>query len=773
MNQSSFSWLTERRFRAAGLLWLAVLLLAGALLAQRWHSGALRIQSNIYALLPASEYRPEVTTAYQRVNDEVNNRLFIALQAADPTALERATGETLRRAADSGLLSGAPLTDAAGTGPGLYAHRAVLLSDADREALLGGNYPALTERALAQLASPLFNASDQQLREDPLLLFPRFLMERAAGAGASELEQGWPTRHDARHSLRLLVFTLRGKPFNLDYQSQLLPWVEQLRAQAPHWGASVRATGTVLYAAAASNEAQREISIISLGASLGLMVLIWIAFRSPRPLLTETASLAGGCLIAFLGTELVFGEVHLMTLIFGASLIGVSVDYSMHFMCAQAAHPERPALLTLKDLLPGLLMGLITTVAAYVCMAATPFPGLMQIAVFSGLGLLASWVTGVLMLPRLRPLDTRHARAAVRRLVALRLWAAQHLRWRMSLLLGLPVLALVLALQWRVDDNVRNLQSMDPGLLRDEAFIQENFQARQSGQFMVVYGADEAVTAEREASLLVRLRTLVAQHRLQGFQALGQWWPTTATQAQTLKALQDLPDAVLRNYADAAGLDYAQLRQWRSDLAGIAPLPTGTLELPALRPLHISAGIRLVTLTGISDYAQVAAAAKLPGVQFVDPVNELSATFGRYRRYGSMLVLVATVLLAAVLAWRYGLAAVPGTLGPVLLSMLTTLLLLLWCGVSINLFVVMALFLILGIGVDYSIFYQESYAHGASVAVGVTLCMLSTALGFGLLGISHTTVIHGFGLTVLFGVLTSFLFASLMTHAHSADQSLQ
>jgi len=180
-----------------------------------------------------------------------------------------------------------------------------------------------------------------------------------------------------------------------------------------------------------------------------------------------------------------------------------------------------------------------------------------------------------------------------------------------------------------------------------------------------------------------------------------------------------------------------------------------------------------VTLSGIADYREVARAGAVPGVQFVDPVHELSATFGRYRLYGGWLVLAATLLLSAALAWRYGAAALPATLGPVLLSILTTLLLLLWCGIAINLFVIMALFLILGIGVDYAIFFRESPTQGDSVTVGVTLCMLSTALGFGLLGISHTAVIHGFGLTVLFGVISSFLFAALVTHGQRAREPLQ
>jgi len=320
---------------------------------------------------------------------------------------------------------------------------------------------------------------------------------------------------------------------------------------------------------------------------------------------------------------------------------------------------------------------------------------------------------------------------------------------------------------------VRNLQSMDAGLRHDEQIIQGQFSARQSGQFLVVYGSDEASSAAREAVLLAQLRELVSRGQLSGFQALGQWLPTAEVQASTLQALQRLPDSVLREYSAASGIEYADLSAWRSGLRHAVPLQAAAVAAPQLQRWQIGRQIRLVTLSGIGDYRRVASLGVLPGVQFVDPVNELSATFSRYRIYGSWLVALATLLLAGILAWRYGCAAVPAMLGPVLLSILCTLLLLLACGVAINLFVIMALFLILGIGVDYSIFYRESYAHGASVVVGVSLCMLSTALGFGLLAISHTSVIHAFGLTVLFGVGSSFLFATLITSAQPDGESLQ
>ena len=75
----------------------------------------------------------------------------------------------------------------------------------------------------------------------------------------------------------------------------------------------------------------------------------------------------------------------------------------------------------------------------------------------------------------------------------------------------------------------------------------------------------------------------------------------------------------------------------------------------------------------------------------------------------------------------------------------------------------MGTFLIIGIGVDYAIFYRHGHDHPQVVGMALFLCMMSTFLGFGLLAFSQTYAIHCFGLTVLLGVVFAFVYATLFT----------
>jgi predicted exporter len=63
--------------------------------------------------------------------------------------------------------------------------------------------------------------------------------------------------------------------------------------------------------------------------------------------------------------------------------------------------------------------------------------------------------------------------------------------------------------------------------------------------------------------------------------------------------------------------------------------------------------------------------------------------------------------------------------------------------------------LLLGIGVDYGIFFQEQgRANDGAVWLAVALSALSTLLSFGLLALSKTRALQAFGLTMALGIIT-------------------
>src|SRR5690606_10923324 len=113
-------------------------------------------------------------------------------------------------------------------------------------------------------------------------------------------------------------------------------------------------------------------------------------------------------------------------------------------------------------------------------------------------------------------------------------------------------------------------------------------------------------------------------------------------------------------------------------------------------------------------------------------------------------------------AWR--------ALLPTALAVVASLAALGWLGEPLHLFNVLAQMLLLGIGIDYGVFTLE---HGESRAswLAVTLGAASTALSFGLLSLSATPALHGFGLSLLLGIAAVWVLTPLFRPISDASTS--
>jgi predicted exporter len=172
----------------------------------------------------------------------------------------------------------------------------------------------------------------------------------------------------------------------------------------------------------------------------------------------------------------------------------------------------------------------------------------------------------------------------------------------------------------------------------------------------------------------------------------------------------------------------------------------------------------LATVTGKADIDAALldrTAATVPGATFVVPLARIADTFRRTRLRATWLVIAGYALISALLLWRYGRREAPRMLYPPLLALGVTLGVLGWLGEPVNIFVVVALILILGLGRDYAVFLREGGAGQRSPALAVTLSALTMLCSFGLLALSRIPVLHGFGLATLVGILASYLSAPL------------
>jgi predicted exporter len=735
--------------------------------------------TDIMALLPVQERDPVLQASFGHMVDAAQQRVLVLTGAEDWQDAQRAADaytavlDTRKDLFESTPLSEQTQNDWIAL---FQRHRLVLLTSQQEQQLREQPAQFWLEAALAKLYAPFGGPKLGPWQDDPFGLFSGWVQERAQETPVRPRD-GHLFVADGQRQYVLLPLTLKVPALSMTAQETVLPVLKQA-AEAAHQAApraELIQAGVILHAAYASSRASREMSTIGVGSLLGIILLMWFAFRSFRPIALILLSIGIGCLGALSVCWLLFGRIHLLTLVFGASLIGVAQDYGIYFLCNRLAADEKldsPALL--KRLLPGLGLTLLAAVIGYMGLALTPFPGLRQMAVFSALGLVFAWLTVVCWFPALIGVKTLTSGALVRRYgAALERWPLLRMNRNALAFAAVFVLAAACGIsRLGANDDIRLLQNPPKHLVADQIKLGKLLDAPTPVQYFLVRGDSAESVLQREEALKARLDKQVAAGRLSGYQAMSNWVPSARTQAarrtlveQTLLA----DDGPLQGVAAQTGEDKAWLAATRQGLLQASSVLTldAFLKSPASEPwrhlwLGESKGVwaSIVALRGMGSGSapQVQLAANgLDGVQWVDKVAEISSVLGRYRQYMGWVVLGAYAVVFVLLFPRYR-SRTWRVLAPTALASIATLALLGYAGQQLQLFHVLALMLLLGVGVDYGIFMQEQpdrREHTPWLAVGMSAA--NTILSFGLLGLSSTPALQAFGLTMLLGTALVWL----------------
>ncbi|MGE5540454.1 MAG: MMPL family transporter [Gemmatimonas sp.] len=764
--------------RLAAILWLLIVVAAGAYLAARVHEG-LRFRTDILALLPREERDPAMQSANDAVGDALARHVVLLVGHPDRDSARAGASSIAAALEGSGAVelgasrfSGDRLRQ---LGERYFPHRGGLLSEDDRRRLLDGKADEIASRALAQVYGVVGMADARLLRADPYLLMPAFLAALPLPMSRLTLDDGMLTVRADGTTWILLAGRVLGDPYNLDVQERVTHALDtaMTAADAAHPGIGLLRLGAVFYARAGGEQALHESSMIGIASVIGSVVLVLAVFRSLTPLWLNLLAVAVGVVVTSAVCLLVFGELHVAALLFGVSLIGIAIDYGLQY-CAELFAPDyAPPRERLRRVLTGITVGVLSVTIGYLTLLAAPFPGLHQIGAFAAVGLLASWTTVVLWLPALdrsqRPTHGAALLAAASR--ALSFWREPRRRpLRLSVFAAIAVAGGLGLLRVHADDDVRHMQSLSPTLVAEQDRLQALTGIGATSQFFLIRAADEETALEREEALSERLRPLVREGALQGFQSPAQFVPSAARQRDNRALVRD------RLFGDTFA-DY--LRRLNLDAPPIAPdadaAPLRLADvLDANGPLGFLSSLVLdtgngathvVILDGVKRRDAVASAADgLDDVRFVDPAGQFSALIGKYRVRGVMLLAASAALMAPLLLWRYGLRGGALVMVPTLVAVMLAPAARALFGAPFTFFDAMALVLVLSIGIDYAVFLAETDATRAPVTLlAVALAAATTLMSFGLLSLSSASAVHAFGTTMLIGVLTAVALAPLAT----------
>ena len=775
--------------RAARLpvaIWLALVAVCALIVSRT------EISTDFAAFLPSSPTPTQQILVDELREGVVSRLLLIGVEGAPPDllgAVSRGLASRLEHEAGLAYVANGEQDRLRAEGEFLLRHR-YLLSDAVAPARFSvAGLRAALERQLDLLGSPASALVGPLLPRDPTGEFLHLLEQLREEGGPDKRGDVWFSRDGSR---ALLVAQTRAPGFDLDGQERAHAAIraafEQAAGEQGAEGARLLLSGPGVFAVSSRAGIKQDALRFSLIATVLVSAVLLMAYRSVRVLGLTLAPVASGVLAGIAAVGLGFGSVHGVTLGFGATLIGEAVDYAIYLFTNTA--PDTPPRAALKRIWPTLRLGVLTSVLGCAAMLFSGFPGLAQLGLFTIAGLVAAAAVTRWVLPELVPpgYRVRGVNALAAKLLQM---IARGRVLRIPLLAIVLVLAVWLALQGATpwNDELSGLSPVSPSDQRLDESLRTDLGAPDARHLLVIAGVSEQAALETAERVGVALSGLQSSGVLSGYDSPARHLPSLAAQAARQRSI---PDArkLARDLARAAeGLPFRagtfapflaetqaarkQPALARTDLHGTAL----ALKLEALLAHRRGQWFAMLPLRGVSDAAALEREIErfgAQGVVLLDLKRESDALYQGYRaRVLKFALLGGAAIALLLLAALRSLRRVWEVLAPLAAALIVTVAILIAGGGRLNIFHMVALLLVIGVGSNYTLFFERRKMANATperTVISLVLCNLSTVIGFGVIGFADTPVLSAIGITVAIGAFLSLVFAAILTARLPAGQ---
>ncbi len=372
-----------------------ILLLAGWAIAQR-----LELSGDLRKFMPAAQ-----TPAQKLLIDEMgegpgSRLLLMSIEGSDAETLadqSRALHAALAARTEFSLVANGGDASLKSIPAHLRPYRYLLSDSFDTQPLDDELLRDALQARVQDLGSPAAALIEPLLPSDPTLETLQ-LAERWQPANAPQRLHGvW---FDRAGNKVLLVVQTHAAGFDPTGQQAAVDAIHaDFAAVSAGTGSKLVLTGPGAFSVEIGARTAGEAQLIGMVDSIGLILLLWLAYRSWKMPLLGALPLATAGLAGLGAVALLFDGVHGITVAFGFTLIGVVQDYPIHLFSHQ--RPGVSPWDNARALWPTLATGVVATCIAYVTFLFSGVDGLQQLAVFTIAGLGAAALATRFLLPAL------------------------------------------------------------------------------------------------------------------------------------------------------------------------------------------------------------------------------------------------------------------------------------------------------------------------------------------------------------------------------------
>ncbi len=647
-----------------------------------------------------------------------------------------------------------------------FPFRHQLLTPETRDLLQRLDPQRIAERELKSIYSPLRKYSPYKFQEDPFNLGGTWISSLIEG-GSDLLPTEIPSIEGQEGRWYLVAGKLHSSPFKLKVQQELLKSLRDFRSKKNSENLDLLTSGLIFHASEGATIAKKEISTVGAGSLLAIVLLVLIVFRSWSSFLFIGTVLAASTLISISVTWLFFEKIHLVTLAFGSTLLGLAADYSFHFLAKFRATGDSK--ITRNILLKGLIISALSSIFAYLIFLFSPFPGLQQFSVFVASGLAAACITVLIIGPLFKKSSPNSIGFG-------KVFDSffKPLYKRVAKKRGLIFLVSLITIFFAIgniylkgaNDDIRQLNTSGDLLLESEKKVQKLLGNFSKQRYFLIEGESQQEVLERTELLLhelLRIQPIHFSKREESF-----FSPTAVIPSLHQQKLDY--ELIKQKIFSEKGAGYILCEELQSDCLWMGDqLKFNPNLIPISLPNIISEINPTISLlsknksvvffkTKDPDHSFSPSSFSTPGVSYFDQVNNLTSILEEFRKQVSWLLICFFLLMAIASLVLFGKK---GILIITVISFSSVVALSFSAGTGITLFHLLALLLVIGIAVDTAVFFITPGLNRDTWSAS-TLACLTSATAFGLLSLSNVPLLHYFGSVVLFGLMCTWLISPLI-----------
>jgi 1-acyl-sn-glycerol-3-phosphate acyltransferase len=511
----------------------------------------LHYQEDISAFLPHDKNNEKISEAYQHIGGQ--NKIVIVFHNEKGTeensdnlvAAMDAFGENWQQVDTADIVKNIQIhVDNAGTMDMLdfiYQNYPYFLTDADYRRidslLIQPDYIAKQlENNKQLLMLPTGSTFSDNIQVDPLHLFTPVLkrLQTFQISDKYNLYEGCVFT-DSWH--KGLVFL--DSPFGMsesEKNGQLANMIDRAieKTHCTYPNIRISAVGAPLIAVTNAQQIKRD-GILAVSISILLIfALLIFSFKRVGDLLWIIISIAFGWLFALGGMAVYKDEISIIVLGIGSVIIGIAVNYPLHFLDhLKHLTDKRQAL---KEMIPPLLIGNITTVGAFFSLAWMNASAMRDLGVFGSLVMIGTILFVLVFLPIFaksrKYLKEKDAKLTFGKLASFSLEQKKYLFWPIIIL---TVVFGILSMETSFDSNLQHINYMTGQQKQDLSLLSDNIQ--KDGQdciYAIAEGRniEDALTSNEQMQR--QLTKLSAAKEISSVNGIGSFVPSSQMQSHTL-----------------------------------------------------------------------------------------------------------------------------------------------------------------------------------------------------------------------------------------------